>query len=356
MKVIIIRLFSIFAREKKKIILTFAANFLLLSNLSMAQIHPVSELKRISLNRSDNKLEVQIEVYKLLTFKSFPLSNPNRLVIDFFLVNNFSCDPHLEVTDFGIKAIRAVKHQPDVTRVVFDLAKKPPSHRIRKTSKGLMVVFWFGKERKEKVAETILPQIQRKFSKEEKDPFLKLPPEIIENEYKMTFSIGLSSGFCFMHASRFQDVYGKSSLFTGAETVFRFPLREKEFLGVSLGFNFISDRGLTPYEKSKLEIIPITISAFYSRQYGIFFPYAGIGVDYYNYHENSPETFGDSPYSGKIWGVNIQAGTYVYLTSSLSLKLFFKYQHARLKEHGTEINMGGNAYGLALAFHFKIPI
>ncbi len=180
--------------------------------------------------------------------------------------------------------------------------------------------------------------------------------EAEEEEEKMTFSIGAKGGFYFMHASRFQDIYGKSSLFTGVETAFKFPLRKKEYIGVSLGFKFISDKGLISYEKSKLEITPVTLSVLYLRQYRIFFPYVGIGVDYYNYSENSPETFDEPLHSGKTWGFNIQAGTYIYLTSSRSLKLFIKYQSARLKENNRNINLGGNVYGLVLAYHFKIKI
>lgn len=342
------------------------ATFLLFVNSSMAQIQDSGELKKISLKRLENKLEIHIEVDKLLNYKSFPLYNPNRLVIDLYQVKKFSCDSLIEVIDFGIKAIRIGKFQPDVTRVVFDLAEKPPSYKIQESSKGLIAVFWFGEERKEKTVEEASPEIQKEIPKEEKKPEKRpipiLPREIIEQEEaaeeeeKMTFSIGAKGGFYFMHASRFQDIYGKSSLFTGVEAVFKFPLRKKEYIGISLGFKYISDKGLISYEKSKLEIIPVTLSALYLRQYRIFFPYVGIGVDYYNYSENSPETFDEPLHSGKTWGFNIQAGTYLYLTSSLSLKLFIKYQSARLKENNRNINLGGNVYGLVLAYHFKINI
>lgn len=351
--------------RKTKIILTFMVSFLLFLNSLMAQIQNSGELKKISFKRLDTKLEVQIEVDKLFDYKSFSLSNPNRLVIDLFQVEKFSCDSRIEVIDFGIIVIRVGKYQPDVTRVVFDLAEKIPSYKIKETSKGLMAVFWFGEEKKEEAVEEIPPQIQKEVPKEEekeieerpvKKLFPKLPSEIIEQEEEMTFSIGLNAGFYFMHASRFQDTYGKSSLFTGAETIFKFPLRTKEYIGVSLGFKFISDKGLSPYEKSKLEITPVTLSALYLRQYRKFFPYVGIGVDYYNYSENSPETFNDPIYSSKTWGFNLQAGTYIYLIPSLSLKLYIKYQNARLKENGRNINLGGNVYGLVLAYHFNIKI
>lgn len=342
-------------------------NFLLLLNSSIAQIKNSGELKKISLKRLENKLEVHIEVDKLLNYKSFPLSNPKRFVIDLFQVKKYSCKSHIEVIDFGIKAIRVGKFQPDITRVVFDLTESPPSYKIQESSKGLIAVFWFGEEKKEKALEETPPEIQKEIPKEEeKKPekilVPKLPREIIEQEEtaeeeeKITFSIGAKGGFYFMHSSRFQDIYGKSSLFTGIETVLKFPLRKKEYMCVSLGFKYISDKGLSSYEKSKLEITPVTLSALYLREYGIFFPYAGFGVDYYNYSENSPETFDEPLYSSKTWGFNIQAGAYIYLTSSLSLNLFIKYQSAQLEENNRNLNLGGNVYGLALAYHFEIKI
>ncbi len=331
--------------KKTKIVLIFMATFLLFVNSSMAQIQDSGELKKISLKRLENKLEIHIEVDKLLNYKSFPLYNPNRLVIDLYQVKKFSCDSLIEVIDFEIKAIRIGIFQPDVTRVVFDLAKKPPSYKIQESSKGLIAVFWFGEEKKPE--KRLVPKLPREIIEQE---------EAAEEEEKMTFSIGAKGGFYFMHASRFQDIYGKSSLFTGVETVFKFPLRKKEYIGISLGFKFISDKGLISYEKSKLEITPVSLSALYLRQYSIFFPYAGFGIDYYNYSENSPETFDEPLYSSKTWGFNIQAGTYIYLTSSLSLNLFIKYQSAQLEENNRNLNLGGNVYGLALAYHFKIKI
>lgn len=334
----------------------------------MAQTPESGELKEITFKRLESKLEAHLVVERLLNYKSFPLSNPNRLVIDLFQVTKFSCNSYIEVIDLGIKSIRVAKNRPDVIRVVFDLAEKAPFYKIKETSKGLVAVFWFGEEKKEKVAEAAPPKLEKEIAKpeevEKKEEIEKpmektppiLPPEIIEQEEEMTFSIGLNSGFCFMHASRFQDIYGNSSPFTGVETVFKFPLRKKEYIGVSLSFKFISDKGLSSYEKSKLEITPVTFSALYSRQYGLFYPYIGVGADYLNYSENSPETFDKPIYSSKTWGLHFEAGTYIYLTSFLSFKLFAKYQSARLKENGTDINLGGNVYGFGLAYHFNLKI
>lgn len=348
--------------KKTKIILVFLMALFFFLNLSMAQVRIHGELKRISFAKLEDKLEVRMEVAMPFEYKSFFLSDPNRLVVDLLQVRKFSCDPHIEVVEFGVKAIRVARFQSDVTRIVFDLAGKPPSYKITETSEGLLAVFWFKEEKKKKEieAEKIPTEIKKEVSEEKKTPVEKVPLEIekevtIEKEY-LTISLGAHAGFHFMHAIHFQDVYGKSSPFTGLEAAFQFPLRKKEYIGISLGFKFISDNGVSGFEKSDLEITPVAVSTYYSRRYGLFSPYIGLGADYYNYSETSPETISNPIYSKKIWGAHILAGTYVHLTDFLSLKLFFKYQNASLKEDSIDINLGGNTYGLGLAYHFNIKI
>lgn len=350
--------------NKIKIIFAFLMILLLSLNLSMAQVRIYGELKKISFSRLENKLEVQMEVGMPFEYKSFVLSDPNRLVIDLSQVNKFSCDSYIEIVEFGVKAIRVAKYKPDVTRIVFDLAEKPLFHKITETSTGLSAVFWFEEakveEKKEVEVEKIPTEIEKEVMEEEKKPVEKAPPEIekevITEEEYISVSIGALAGFHFLHALHFQDVYGKSSPFTGLETVIKIPLRKKEYIGMSLGFKFISDNGSSGFEKSDLEITPVALSAFYSRRYGLFSPYIGLGADYYNYSEASPETFDNPIYSRKTWGTHILAGTYVHLTPFLSLKLFFKYHNASLKEKGININLGGNTYGLGLAYYFNIKI
>ncbi len=352
------------AMNKTKIIIALLMILLLFSNLSIAQVRIYGELKKISFSRLENKLEVQMEVTMPFEYESFVLSDPNRWVIDLSQVNKFSCASYIEVVEFGVKAIRVAKYKPDVTRIVFDLAEKLPSYKLTETSKGLSAVFWFEEEeiekKKEVAVEEIPPEIKKDVIEEKEKPVEKAPPEIekevITEEEYISISIGAHAGFHFMHALHFQEVYGKSSPFTGLEAVIKIPLRKKEYIGMSLGFKFISDNGSSGFEKSDLEITPVALSAFYSRQFGLFSPFIGLGADYYNYSETSPETLDNPIYSKKTWGAHIQAGTYVHLTSFLSAKLFFKYQNASLKENGIDLNLGGNTYGLGLAYYFNIKI
>lgn len=343
-------------------------SLLFLINLCLARADDSTVLEEIRLDKLEDKLVVHLDIDQPFSYKSFSLSDPNRVVIDFIGAKEFHCPPHTEVIHFGVKAIRVAKYQPDVTRVVFDLAGEFPDYKIEESTTGLTAFFWLEKEimekEREKVEEKPAPVKKEEIPEEEKEtevkPEQKPPKELFPRlkrkpprEDKMAFFVGLMGGFQFMHASRLQDVYGKSSPFTGVETFFKLPLNSRDRVGVSLGFRFISDKGENDYQQSRLEITPITLSVFYLRKYGIFSPFVGLGVDHYNYSENSPETIGQPLYSRKTWGGHIQAGTYIHLTSFFSLKFYIGYYSARFKESGTDINLGGNGYGVALAYYFR---
>jgi hypothetical protein len=343
--------------KKIKISIAFLASLLLLTSLSIAQAQTSGEMIKISLVKSENTLGVQIELDKPLKYESFPLLNPNRLVIDFPQVQKFSCDPNTAVNYFGVLTIRVAKFKPDVTRVVFNLADRRPSYTFKEIENGLVVVFWFEEEEK-KPADLREKSVVKKGKKEQPERHAeervaeKKPFDLFE---EMTVIVGINSGLYFFHSEEFQNIFGKSILFFGGETaVFVSPSKD-HYIGASLGAKYISDNGIR-YDKERVEltIIPISLSAFYLRQFKMFSPFIGVGVDYYDYKETFPEATDIPAISGYPWGAHFQVGTYLKLASSLSLKLYFKYCNARAKENGVEKNLGGNEYGLVLAYHFKI--
>lgn len=363
---------------------------LLLLNLSSAQTQEFGELKRIYFERVRNGLEVKIELDKLSNYKSFPLTGPNRLVIDFFQVNKFSCESFIDVADFGVKNIRVGRFKPDVVRVVFDLTEKIPLYTINENRVGLSVSFWFKETEKELPVEKITTELPKEEVKKEEEavkeappkipekevvkeekppekivekeekPVIKAPPqlpeEIIEGgkEEAISISIGIRGAFYFPHSSDFQDAYGKSLKAIGGEAVFKFPLREKEYIGACLGFVNMTADSKSGYEKSSLKLMPVSFSAFYTRQLGGFFPYIGIGIDCFFYSEDFPEISDTSSPSQKAWGANIQAGICLELGYSVSLKLYTKYHTAHIEGQQRNINLGGNEYGIGLSYGFKI--
>ena len=100
-----------------------------------------SILKELNFHKSLNSLEVDILFNRYTVHRSFELTNPNRLVIDFFNVKNIQALRYTEVNDFGIKAIRVGKFKPFIARVVFDLEKKIPPYKIERIQGGLKVSF-----------------------------------------------------------------------------------------------------------------------------------------------------------------------------------------------------------------------
>jgi hypothetical protein len=339
---------------------------ILLASYSLSQTQFSAELKSINIKRLESKLQVKIEFDRLLDYKSFVLSNPNRLAIDFSQVRDFNCEPVTEVVDFGVLRIRVGKNQPDVTRVVFDLAERIPFFAIERESNGLIVYFWFEETVKEipiekeiKQPEKIPPEIPEKVIKEEEKP-PEIPPQVVfqeekqKSEEKTTISLGVQGAFYFPHSSRLQETYQSGIFSLGAEVLFKFPFREKEFIGVSVGFTHVKSDGNDVNQESRLRITPLSFSALYMRKFSAFYPFLGIGIDYFNYSETSPQKFETPLYSKNTWGANVQVGTLVTLTSSFSLKAYMKYHSARFKEDDININLGGNEYGLVIFYNFNL--
>jgi hypothetical protein len=103
---------------------------------------PVSSIKDITFQKVDDQLQVLIKIDGPFTFETLEVQEPQRLVLDFKSVSQIQAPPVLEVNDVGVTSIRTGQFQPDVARVVFDLADKAPSHSLTQTEDGLKVVFW----------------------------------------------------------------------------------------------------------------------------------------------------------------------------------------------------------------------
>ena len=367
-------------------IISLIAVFFLLGNSAMAQTQASGVLSEIRLNKLADRLEVTLVLNKPVEYKGFSLPDPNRFAIDLLQVLEFSSDSLIDVVHFGVRTIRVAKFRPTVTRVVFDLGEVSPSHVVRERGNELIITFWFDAKIEEKInekeekAEAIEKakaeeveekkplekkedRIETPVAKEEKEkteekPVEKFPPELSEEAVekgKIAIIVGFNSGLYFVHNKDFQDMYGKESFYFGGETIFKLPLRRKEYFGASLGFIYISKNGRNiSDEESKLKIIPMFLSVFYMRELGVFSPYAGFGIDYIDYKETYLETGSTPSISGLTWGTSVQVGTFIRLVPSLSLRLHFKYRSSQLKKINRNIKLGGNEYGLMLAYHFNI--
>ncbi len=344
---------------------------LILPGVTASQEDTTVMLKNIVLEKSQDRLGVQLEVDTPVNYESFTLFNPDRLIIDLLGVNSFICNPLIEVNDLGVLAIRTAKNQPDVIRVVFDLMEEIPSYSIEEKEDGLYIYFEVEKLILEEQPETATEETKEEIKQPEKEkphpktePAAKKVPPIPElktistPETKMDkmLTLGFGGGFYFIQDADFQDVYGKSAGFFGGEVSYYIPLKNREGIAIAVDLKSISTSGLTTVteEEVKLKLTPFSFGAMYLRHYGRFIPFVGLGGSIFSYEEIYPPSFAIPSTKGSTFGLNLQIGTYIKVVETFSFKLYFKFHDARTKENELNINLGGNEYGIGLAYHFNL--
>jgi len=175
-----------------------------------------------------------------------------------------------------------------------------------------------------------------------------------ENERKWT--IGLFGGLYFMQDEAFQDLYGKSAFFLGAEIPFFLPLKSIKNVEGLLHFRYLNDKGKTSLteEEIKLQLIWLSFSLRYAMNFNKFRPFLGLGIDYLLYQEKYPETFPVDSMKGSTLGWHILGGSYYSFSSFLSAKIYFKYNLAKATEEGVKVNLGGTEWGIGLLYRFNL--
>lgn len=356
--------------KKREVFIALLIFLLFISQISFAQTPVAPELKNIGIQKSLDKIEVLLEITVPVKYESFALTNPSRIVIDLFGVGEFTCNPFVEVNDFGVKAIRTAKNRPEVIRVVFDLDESDLSYSIKETEKGISVVFLgakavLGEREVIKAKEETKEEVKEEAKARPEKPLPKVTPpppppikeitRMEETAYEKSFSIGLAGGIYIVQEEAFKEVYGKTAPFFGGEGIFAFPLSAEDNLAVSLGVNYIFATGETTYTKEevKLRIIPASLSLAYVRNLKGFRPFASLGVDYFSYKEILPETFAVTSVTGTAFGFNVQLGTFVRLVDSLSAKVYFKFRSAKATVEEIEVNLGGSELGVGLFYSFE---
>jgi len=113
---------------------------------------------------------------------------------------------------------------------------------------------------------------------------------IAQPDMEKKWAIGLLSGLYFMQDEVFQEAYGKSALFLGAEIPFHlFPKSLKNMSG-AFNFRYLNDKGKTSLteEEIKLNLIFFSLSLRYVMNFNKFRPFLGPGIDYILYKEKYP--------------------------------------------------------------------
>lgn len=134
--------------RKKKSISIFCSILLFLS-FATASLAKESEtldqsnaLEQITVSKERNTIEVLIQLSRAAKNDYFQLSDPARLVVDFFETQNITAPRRINVNDIGIIAIRTGMFKPNIARIVFDFSEKPPHYKIESTQRGLRILFW----------------------------------------------------------------------------------------------------------------------------------------------------------------------------------------------------------------------
>jgi len=322
------------------------------------------ELKNISFQKIDDQIEVKIEVKGEFYYQILGLTDPSRLVLDFWPVEKILTNPYLEIHEFGVEGIRTGKFQQQVNRVVFDLSEKHPSYKIKRVDGGIDLVFWHGEEFKEKVEKVR----EEAVVKEEKIKEVKGAQEIKKVEIKEAITgkklevekiensmIGFSLGSYNVQDERFKNIYGE-----GKEAIFGLELSRLVYntknhnFDVCLGVQFFSKTGASTAtnEETKFSMRPISLSGRYLFKIKDFFPFASIGLDYYNYKEKCVI----QNTSGSTTGYHFQAGIYYQIPkfTPIKIKLYMKYTKAKAKENNFEVDLGGTELGINLVYGFNL--
>lgn len=336
------------------------------TNLAAFQATQVAELKNISFEKNENQIVVKIEYPPNIPYDSFSLMNPNRLVLDFMGIRAVSSIPMIGINEVGIVSIRSALNRPGVARVVFNFAEESPQYRIEESESGLILTFWKEAEVVEQrepeqiIPEPIKPPIEEKkdISPKTEKPVqtkTKPTPTITENPTKKMMSLGFSSGFLTLQEGAFRDAYGEGGVFFKGEYSFYLPIKIESF-DIWTGVTFFQKNGQTTLteDELKLRITTFSLAFRYLKKLSRFTPFIGVGIDYIVYKETYPEDFIVASVGGSDLGFHAQAGTYIDVLTSLSLKVHIKYNLAETTEDLVTVNLGGMEYGIGLVFRFNL--
>jgi hypothetical protein len=333
-----------------------------------------NELVNISFQKTDQQMEVMIETKGDVSYESFSLLNPNRLVIDFFGIEQVTSPALLEVNQMNITSIRSALNRPGVGRVVFNFTEDFPSYEIKDTENGVRILFWTQmleqREIKEEVekpreeAEEVLEPVKKKEEKipeeivkaepkKEVAPLTKESAGLGEERKKMAF--GLSAGYMALQEDAFKDAYGEGGIFFRGEYSFLLPVNIESFdVWTSVSYFRKSGKSTVTEEDLKLRLTTFSFAVRYLKKMSKFTPFVGAGLDYVVYKEIYPEDFIIESVGGSTLGFHGQAGTYIDVLSNLSFKVHAKYSFAKTTENEVEVNLGGFEFGAGLVFRFNL--
>lgn len=101
----------------------------------------LSELKTLTLHKTDRSLEVVIELVGEFNYMHFELEDPSRLILEFSPIGDIKTESDYVVDALGVRNIRVRRYTQTAARISFNLADKMPIYEISRVATGVRVVF-----------------------------------------------------------------------------------------------------------------------------------------------------------------------------------------------------------------------
>jgi hypothetical protein len=312
-------------------------------------------LKSISYQKLDKGLEATILLEGPFVFQTMILTNPNRLAIDFSPVEKIEAELYYEVNAMGVTSLRTGEFAPQIVRVVFDFSDQLLVYEIKKIEGGIVVRLSTEEPKPPvtgKEAQKVAAEVKQRVAEAVRE---EAAPK--ENFYNTM--VGFSVGSYKIPDARFAEIYKDE-----ASPIYGLNLSRTL---VSLGnFQFDISAEARMYQKtgaatvsqeeaifSLSPIISIAPRLLFQTRYAILF--AGGGLDFYSYKEESALYGTGGSISNSASGSHFQAGVYLIppTLEFLRIKLYYKFTKVKALENDIEVELGGNEYGVGLCFGFN---
>ena len=126
--------------SKTILLVASALLFMNLTGLHGGQAN-LSELKNITLHKTDRTLEVSIEIVGEFNYMHFELEDPSRLILEFSPIGDIRTESEFVVDALGVQNIRVQRYTQTAARISFGIADKMPLYEISRVATGVRVVF-----------------------------------------------------------------------------------------------------------------------------------------------------------------------------------------------------------------------
>lgn len=337
----------------------------------------VGFLKSIIIHRTPEILEVKIAVVPYSTHRLFELSQPSRIVVDFYGIHGVETDRFFEVDFPIVKSVRVGQFRNDVARVVIDAWAQIPRYRVEPQADGVKILLW----QEASPSDQALPEsgVQEQEEAQTDKPVTADKREAGEIEAQAaeemvspseeggvkTPQVGqaddLSLSTPVPQRKRFFRVETVGNYFRPAEGPLRDIYEDGFMFGAELSV------GVLPYievwtslsqmakkvafsseDVRKLDLVPLEAGIKIRPLRGTVNPYLSLGVGYYQFQE----LVGDVEIQDSKLGVVAQAGVFIKLGGFIVIDLFTHYRQCRITVDSEDWDIGGLNFGIGFGIEY----